>query len=223
MIITQTVQFFLILFIYHNSTDQPWFQNKSRDTIVLILSYLIFMLVPLFSWLFRPLVIKVTQESKLGKGVNVTPILIEDNTLKTPQTLRTISLSVEVKRRGSLWWRPLYWILLKNRVTLTIYSTPDNLLLQAVDTLQLKEVEVTETGFIIELNDLLKDVSGGYGSFSISKSYPYFIADHPEIHITHNLNAIIQPRIYVKDKPSWLLRLFIKYETNMHQVGFYRR
>lgn len=223
LILTQTVQFALILIFFHESTGQPWFENKARDTLILVVSYTIFIIVPFFSWLFRPIVITIKQESRLGRGIEVTPILLENNTMKTHQTLRTVNLSIEIIRRGSIWWRFLNLYLKNKTVNILINSTPDELLIQPSDPILLNEVTVSKTGFKIDINPIIKSMESGNGKFSVNKSFPYIIADHPEIHISHNLSAIVQPKLYIGDSPSRILKLFIKYETNNHQIGFFRR
>lgn len=223
MILTQTFQFVLILVFFHESTGQPWFDNKLRDTIILVVSYFVYMVIPFFSWLFRPLVINLKQESRLGGGIDVTPILLENDVMKSHQTLRTVNLSIEIIRRGSVWWRILNWYLRKRTVNIVINSTPDELLIQPPDSFHLKNVLMGETGFTIDINSLIKDMRTGSGKFTINKSFPYIVADHPDIHISHNLSAIVQPKLLVGDKPSKFLKLFIKFETNNHKIVFFRR
>lgn len=223
MILTQTFQFALILVFFHGSTGQPWFENKVRDTIILLVSYFVYMVIPFFSWLFRPLVITLKQESRLGGGVDVTPILLENDAMKTHQTLRTVNLSIEIVRRGSIWWRILIWFLRQRTVNIVIHATPDELLIQPPDSLLLNDVSMGETGFSIDISLLIKSMRAGSGKFSINKSFPYIVADHPDIHISHNLSAIVQPKLYIGNKPSRFLKLFIKFETNNHKIVFFRR
>ncbi|WP_375524760.1 hypothetical protein [Paenibacillus terreus] len=223
MILTQTVQFILILVFFHESTGQPWFENKIRDSIILTMSYVIFMVIPFFSWLFRPITITLKQESRLGRGIEVTPIFVENNSMRTHQMLRTVNLSIEIVRRGSVWWRLLNWYLRNKTVNIVVNSTPDELLLQPTDPFLINEVIVSNTGFKIDINPLIKSMGSGNGKFSINKSFPYIIADHPDIHIAYNLSAVIQPKLYIGDRPSIFLKLFIKYETTNHQVVFFRR
>lgn len=223
LILTQTVQFLIILVFFHESTGQPWFDNKVRDSLILILSYIIFMIIPFFSWLFRPITISLKQESRLGRGIEVTPILMENNSMKTYQTLRTVNLSIEIVRRGSIWWRLLNWYLRNKKVNIVVKSTPDELSIQPEDPFLVDGVTMSKTGFKIDINPLINSMRSGNGRFSIHKTFPYIIADHPDIHISHNLSAVIQPKLYIGDRPSRFLKFFIKYETNNHQVGFFRR
>lgn len=224
MIFTQTVQFFMVMIIFSSAKGEPWFQNKMRDTIVLISSYLAFMIFPLIGRIVsKPVLIKITQTNKLGSGIDLTALLVESNELKTHQEQRTIKLNIEITRRHSWWW---WWFrrLIKDHLLLIEVNTmPAYLHLQPKDHLMIKGVVLTHTGFTVSISDIIKDLEGGYGKLTVSKSFPFFVANHSDFHIPDNISAVIQPRIYYNNKALRFLRLFISYETNIHKIGLYKK
>lgn len=221
--VTQTIQFIILYLLFRSSTNEPWFQNKLRDTVVLLLSYIVFMIVPLFGWLFRPLVISVKQENKLGKAAGNTQILKEKNELKTPANQRTVNLTVEITRRGSVWWRFLMWRLKSRELKIIVEATPAELNIQGTDFVRLNEINITEKGFQIKLNSLLQSLNERTGSFTIAKSFPYFVTDHPDIHIPHNLSASVQPVLVTNGKKSFFTKLLIHFITEVHQIYVFKR
>lgn len=220
---TQTIQFIIIYVIFHSSTSEPWFQNKLRDTIVLLISYLLFMVLPLFDWIFRPIKINVKQENKLGKAAGNTQMLFDKSGCLTPESQRTVNLTIEITRRGSIWWKILLAILKRKELSVVIEPVPNDLLLQGRDFARMREVEITEKGFFIKINSFLLDLSNRRSKLTIAKSFPYFVTDHPDIHIPHNLSASVQPIILVNGKKSFFINFFVNFAGENHQIFVFRR
>lgn len=223
LFLTQTFQFAILYIIFHSTTNEPWFQNKVRDTIVLLISYTVFMIIPFFQWLLNPVTIKVKQENKLGKAAGNTQILLENNAMKTPESQRTINLSIEITRRRSIWWHILMRNLKKKEVKILIEPVPSDVYLQAKDILTVREIEASTHGFFIEVNQVLEDLNLRTGSLTLSKSFPYFVVDHPDNSFPHNVSTSIQPLIIVNGKKNYLLSFLIKFISEEHQVVLFKR
>jgi hypothetical protein len=223
--ITQTIQYVILLTIFnHFWGSQAWYQNKLRDTLLIITIYFCFLIIGWFSFLFRPIQIKVDQSSALGPAINYTLITSEGSKLSS-ELQRSVSATIKFSRHGSIWWRPLLWILKNKNVFLVIQPTPKQLSLQAKEQFQNPEIIADgKTGFKIRLNDFLNEVGQASGTkITIAKTYTYFITDHPEITIPDNLTASVIPSVYINDKPAKWLKALIKIEFNEQKILFFRR
>lgn len=220
---TFLLQYAVLIIGFSIWSGTPWYQNKEKEIAFLVCVFIVQAVISWFTWLFRPITIKITQDSKLGKGIEFTLVLVEKDQLSTVQLQRTVNLAIEITRRGSIWWRILLLLYRKKKIQLLVESVPKQLELQPQDVLLLSEVEVTETGFAISLNKMIEELWHQSGNFPVSISYPYFIADHPEYHIPNSLSAMVQPKLIVNNKPAIFLRALIRFDTDKHQIRFFRR
>lgn len=220
----QTIQYIALYFIFSFFwRDSSWYQNKQKEIIFVVVTYILYLIVGWFTWLLRPIIIEVKQTNSLGSGINQTLILQADGEIKTDQKLRTVKLELKVSRKGSIWW----WFLMRSlngkELYLEIEPVPDGMLLQANERFQIQELESTDTGFKIDLAKLLIQLRSQVGKLSIEKTYLYSVTEHPDITIPSNLSSIIQPKLMLKNKPIKLLRLFIDFKTSQHEIKFFKK
>ncbi|MEC1718445.1 hypothetical protein [Schinkia azotoformans] len=223
--VTQTIQYVLLLTIFnHFWGSQLWYQNKLKDTLLLIAIYICFLVIGWFSFLFRPIHIKIEQTSSLGPAMNYTLITLEGSKLSS-ELQRSVSATIKFSRHGSFWWKLLLWILKKRNVFLVIQPTPRQLSFQAKEQFQNPEIEIDgKTGFKIRLNEFLNEIGqASVKQTSITKTYTYTITDHPEVTIPENLTASVIPALYINDKPTKWLKALIKIEFNEQKISFFRR
>lgn len=223
--ITQTIQYLILITIFnHFWGTQLWYQNKLKDTLLLIAIYICFLVIGWFSFLFRPIHIKIEQTSSLGPAIDYTLITLEGSKLSS-ELQRSVSASIKFTRNGSLWWRLLLFVLKNKNVYLVFQPTPRQLSLQAKEQFQNPEIENDgNTGFKIRLNEFLNEIGqANTKETTITKTYVYSITDHPEITLPKDLSASVIPSIYINDKPAKWLKSLIKIEFNEQKIRFFRR
>lgn len=228
--ITQVAQaIVLILFYYLLGFDQ-WLGNKFRDLIITISVYLLVGFLGGISFFFRPLFMKIILSNK-RTSENSTSIDIEDEELKTPQNRRTVSISVSIERKGSIWWKLMRWILKHNDVYVCVQASPSDIYVQANDEFVINEIEANvDRGFNLFIKDIFVQLSQRKKGFSILKKYEFFVLNHPEITLPPASTYTIEPVIQVKKNngkaPQWLYRFvcnrLLKYETETHEVKVFR-
>ncbi|MCU7756896.1 hypothetical protein N7988_28115 (plasmid) [Bacillus cereus] len=224
---TQTIQYLLLLILFNQFWgEEKWFANKLRDSLLMIGIYISFLLVGWFSFLFRPISISVVQNNALGSNIEFTLITQEGNRISS-ELQRTVKLDLEVTRKGSVWWRILLRLIKNKELLLEVEPTPRQLMLQAKDQFQNDEIIVdNQTGFKISLNKIINDLGSlqtGKNNVVITKTYPYYIANHTDISIPDNLSASVIPRFTVNGEGLKWLKFFIKLDIKEQKVRFFRR
>ncbi|MEB8704752.1 hypothetical protein P4H21_29060, partial [Bacillus cereus] len=63
----------------------------------------------------------------------------------------------------------------------------------------------------------------GKNNVVITKTYPYYIANHTDISIPDNLSASVIPRFTVNGEGLKWLKFFIKVDIKEQKVRFFRR
>ncbi len=223
--ITQTIQYIILLTVFNYFWGaQLWYQNKLRDTLLLIFIYIVFLLIGWLSFLFRPIHLKIKQTNSLGEGIPFTLLTVEGSK-KASLLQRTVKMSIDFERKGSIWWKLLLYILKEKDVYLVIQPTPRQLVLQPAEQFQNQEIMVDgKHGFKLFLNDLITEVGQLQSKeAAISKTYLYSVIDHPDITIPESLTATVIPSLYINDKPINWLKILIKIETEEQQIRFFRR
>jgi heme/copper-type cytochrome/quinol oxidase subunit 2 len=221
--IMQTIQYIALYFIFRFWSGSTWYQNKEKEIIFVVVTYILYLIVGWFTWLLRPIIIEVKQTNSLGSGINQTLILQVDGETKTDQSLKTVKLELKVSRRGSIWWWLLMKLLSGKELCLEVEPVPDGMLLQANERFQTQELESTANGFKIDLTKLFNQLHNQVGKLSIEKTYLYSVTEHPDITIPSNLTSVVQPKLTLKSKPIKLLRLFIDFKTSQHEIKFFKK
>jgi len=219
----QTIQYIALYFIFRFWNDSTWYQNKEKEIVFIVVTYLLYLLVGWFTWLLRPIKIEVKQTNSLGNGIDQTLILQVDGTTKTDQSLKTVKLELKISRRGSIWWRLLMRIIKGKKLCLEVDPVPEGMFLQAKEHFQIQEVTSTYSGFEIDLTQLMNQLYNQIGKLSIDKTYLYFVTEHQDITIPSNLSSVVQPKLTLNSKPIKFLHLFIDFKTSQHEIKFFKK
>lgn len=219
----QTVQFIALYFIFRFWSDSTWYQNKEKEILFVVVTYLFSLMLGWFTWILRPIKIEVKQTNQLGSGIDQTLIVQVNGESKTDQNLKTVKLELVINRKISIWWWLLMLRLKKQDVQLVVAPVPHGMLLQAHDRFQISEVTSTENGFNIDLSDFLIQLRNQIGKLSIEKTYLYSVTEHEDITIPSNMSSVVQPMLTVNGKPIKLLHLLIDFDTNQHEIKFFKK
>lgn len=220
----QTIQFLVLYFVFRLFwSDSSWYQDKEKEILFLVATYLVYLLVSWFSWLRRPLLIEINQSNNLGAGITQTIIVQIDGEVKTDQSQRTVSMEVKISRRSSIWWF-LLKILIKNKpLKLIIEPLIKEITLQSHDVFSMEELRSTKTGFEIDVSELIKVLDKQHGELCVIKTYLYIIPEHQDIIMPANLTTVIQPRFTLESKLSKILILFMDFKTLGHEIKIFKK
>lgn len=218
----QSIQFLTLYIIFQFWDNTSWWQDKEKEILFLVVSYLIYMILTSIIWFLKPISIEVNQSSIIGSDIEQTVVFQSNQEIKTHQMLRTIRVDVKLTRKKSIWWFLLLKLIQRRNLDVVIEPIPKGIYLQPKD-ITAEEIEITRDGYKINLNNLLEEMSTFSGTFEVARSYPYVLTDHEEIIIADNLSSIIIPRIYYNNKPVKFLSLLIKTAINKHNVRYYNK
>ncbi len=219
----QTIQFIALYFVFRLWSDSTWYQDKEKEILFVVVTYILYLMLGWFTWILRPIKIEVKQTNNLGNGIDQTLMVQVDGESKTDQSLKTVKLELIVSRKVSIWWWLLMWRVKRADVRLAVDPVPKGMLLQAHDRHQIEEVANTENGFSIDLSNIISQLSNQVGKLSIEKTYLYSVTEHEDITIPSNLSSVVQPVLTVNAKPMKLLHLLIDFSTSKHEIKFFKK
>jgi hypothetical protein len=228
-LIPTLIQFVAWMIFYYSFGDQAWYKNNIQQVLFAACISLIGYIIGTITLFFRPVFIKVQQSNIMGDSKE-TSIDIQKEKCKTLQNQRTISLNIQIDRRGSIWWR-IFNILLKNTtVKLKVSLKPPKL--AVIQESFLQNVETNETqGFNIILNPYLNELFEGNSNYGIDEKHRYYISYQKDFHEVTNSSYIIDPLILVEtvnqSKLKWIkvscLKWLLKRDIESHKIKIIKR
>lgn len=214
---------FLILFSSENGTT--WYQNKTKDFILMGSLIVISALVNFIPTFYkRPLLLEVTHKNIVTKKDHTVYVRNESSNRQ-----RTIELNIAVSRRiGWNWLLNLY--LKKQEVYIKIECNPLGIYLQAIGE-EYKPYEIKPfsdgSGFYVCLTDFLKKINEHRIPGDLVKKVPFFIKETKDVHnYYHNSDAsfYINPVLVVKDgkKAPKLLNWALNWKPEQHKIEYFQ-
>lgn len=215
----------LFLIIFWGEKGTKWFNNKSKDFILMgafiIVSGLVNIILNFYK---RPILLSLDQKNNITKKDCTTYVRNE-----TSSKQRTIQIQIKVTRQ--IGWNRLLNLYLKNKsIYILIETNPKGLHLQAQDE-ALKQDEIIPlpdgSGFFINITDFLKSINQHRSNGDIIKTEYYFIKETRENRdylLNTDSSFYVNPVLVIdmnKRAPFWLTWA-LKWEPKEHKIEFYQ-
>ncbi|GGB53090.1 hypothetical protein [Fictibacillus barbaricus] len=192
---TTVAQLIAWLLFYSFIGGSTWHQNKLKEIIFVFVVFILTSIWGTFTYFFRPLTITLTQRNVSHPDLKNTVIDIQGEKLVTKQNQRTISYSIKIERRGSIWWRLFKKLLKFNDLVIQFSSSPYKMGLVQDTYTNHNIVPNQDQGFNYGLNEYFHELFKGSGNYTIFEKHHYFITAHPDFNYPPNATYIIEPTL----------------------------
>lgn len=212
----------ILILLYWHEKSTPWFENKLKDTSIILLSIIIPAFINCVTSNFKRQLALTVQQKNKATGKDMT----QYHQGETGQKQRTIELEIELKRsKGMNWFINRY---LKNRkLFLKIECNPPGLELQAKDQELLSEIvpKSDGTGFRIDITEYVKSIAAHKADAAPCKTFPFFIKETKDskFYFNSNMKSYINPTLTIgeaKKAPNWLL-FALSWHPDQHTIDYY--
>lgn len=227
-IIQMLIQAGIWYLIYRLLSGYSWFDSTIHGILQILFVAIITYFISLITIFKRPIELSIRNINTLTDEP-LTIIDIQAGNLVTLENQRTVQMTIELKKKYSVWWGFLLSTLKKYKIQIDYLPLLESLGLEPENRNNIKPLH--SDGFTIELNDYLKAMSIAKGDIPISEIIEFTVVYDENNHQVVPSNNVICPklvtyRIQPKIGSNIVIKLvewIIKPNLEVHKITIKKR